>query len=36
MSEPKDFLSRFGFHCLPFTREIRVAERFACEVFDPT
>jgi type II secretory pathway predicted ATPase ExeA len=36
MSKPNDFLSRFGFHCLPFTREIRVTERFACEVFDPT
>ncbi len=36
MTQPNDLLSRFGFHCLPFTREIRVAERFACEVFDPT
>ncbi|MCP4379665.1 MAG: ATP-binding protein [bacterium] len=27
-------LSRFGFHCLPFTREIQVAERFTHEVFD--
>ncbi len=27
-------LSRFGFHCLPFTREIRVAERFTHEVYE--
>jgi type II secretory pathway predicted ATPase ExeA len=26
--------SRFGFHCLPFTREIRVADRFAHEVYE--
>ena len=25
--------SRFGFHCLPFTREIRIADRFAHELY---
>ena len=34
MSKPTDLLSRFSFHTLPFTREIRVEERFALETFD--
>jgi general secretion pathway protein A len=29
----KDFRSRFGFHTTPFTRELRVAERFENEIF---
>jgi len=29
-----DMPSRFGFHSLPFTREIRVADRFAHEVYE--
>jgi general secretion pathway protein A len=29
-----DMLSRFGFHSLPFTREIRVADRFAHELYE--
>ncbi len=31
---PSDMPSRFGFHSLPFTREIRVAERFAHELYE--
>lgn len=34
MTERKDFLSRFGFHSVPFTCEIRVKERFVHEIFD--
>lgn len=30
----KDLHSRFGFHTTPFTREIRVEDRFPLEVFD--
>ena len=29
-----DMPSRFGFHSLPFTREIRVADRFAHELYE--
>jgi general secretion pathway protein A len=31
---PTDMPSRFGFHSLPFTREIRVADRFAHELYE--
>ncbi len=30
----KDMNSRFGFHTTPFTREIRIDDRFSLEVFD--
>jgi type II secretory pathway predicted ATPase ExeA len=30
----KDLLSRFGFHCTPFTREIGIADRFPLQVLD--
>jgi len=30
----KDLRSRFGFHCTPFTREIKVADRFPLQVYD--
>ena len=31
---PTDMPSRFGFHSLPFTREIRVADRFVHELYE--
>lgn len=33
MSKIKDFCSRFGFHSIPFTCEIRVEDHFAHEIF---
>lgn len=32
----KDFRSRFGFHCTPFTRELAVKDRFPLSDFDET
>ena len=29
-----DLRSRFGFHSLPFTREIQVEDRFAHEIYE--
>ncbi|QDV09321.1 hypothetical protein Poly30_48790 [Planctomycetes bacterium Poly30] len=30
----KDLLSRFGFHCTPFTREFGIADRYPLQVYD--
>ena len=30
----KDLRSRFGFHCTPFTREMKIADRFPLQVYD--
>lgn len=34
MNATSDLLSRFGFHTLPFTREIPVKERFALDLYE--
>jgi len=34
MNNNKDFLARFNFHSMPFTREISVKDRFILDVYD--
>ncbi len=34
MNATTDILSRFGFHTLPFTREIAVKERFSLDLYE--
>lgn len=36
MSQPTEFLSYFGFHTTPFTREIRVQDLFVHEIYKDT